>query len=73
VADHDTVFKGIMKPQIGRVFTADSIFRVTLLRNDRISAYLNGVIVKEIGDGGRRIYDYPIFVAGRDKTSDEIK
>jgi transcriptional regulator with XRE-family HTH domain len=73
VADNDTIFKGTMPPSSGKSFTADSTFRVSLSRNDKIAAYLNGVKVPAIGAGAKKLNNFLIKIPARDTTGNEAE
>jgi hypothetical protein len=60
VADEDTVFKDALPVGSIKAFTADSTFRITLSRNDKIAGYFNGIKVAEIGSGGKKLNNFLI-------------
>jgi transcriptional regulator with XRE-family HTH domain len=73
VADEDTVFKSTIPPNSGESFAADSAFKISLSRNDKVAGYLNGLKVAAIGGSSKKIYNLLIRVSSGDSTGNEIK
>jgi transcriptional regulator with XRE-family HTH domain len=74
VADQDTIFQGIMPPNSGKTFIADSGFRLSLGRNDCVTAYLNGAKVKGVGISPRTLGNFQITPIKEETNSpDEAK
>jgi hypothetical protein len=66
IADGDTVFTGVMSPDSARTFTSDNGFLVSVGKNDKISAYLNGIKVPALGASEGPLRNYPIGI--KEKT-----
>ena len=66
IADGDTVFTGIMQPDSAQTFTAENGFIVSVGKNDKISAYLNGKKVPALGASRGPLRNYPIGI--KEKT-----
>jgi transcriptional regulator with XRE-family HTH domain len=74
VSDGDTVFMGDMAAKTGKSFWAGDGFFLSLSRNDRMEAYLNGIKLVAIGNSRRRLDNYPIKAgAGEGTTADEAE
>ncbi len=74
IADQDTLYKGALPALSGKTFMADSIFRLSLSRNDCVSAYLNGAKVAGIGASPKKLGNFVIAPAVKEENSpDEIK
>ena len=72
IADQDTLYKGALLSQSGKTFFADSTFRLSLSRNDCVTAYLNGVKVEGVGTSSKKLNGF--VIQKKDETSpDEIK
>ncbi len=74
VADQDTIFKEMIPAQSGKTFFAVEEFKVSLSRNDCVTAYLNGLRVPEIGVGSRKLSNFRIApVKEEEQSPDEAK
>ncbi len=74
VADMDTIYKDMIPAQSGKTFFADKEFKISLSRNDCVTAYFNGVKVPEIGVGSRKLSNYRIApVKEEEQSPDEAK
>jgi transcriptional regulator with XRE-family HTH domain len=74
LADGDTAFAGTITGGEGKTFGADSTFKVTLSRNDRVTAYLNGLKVEGIGSSPKKLLNFTIGPEKKDQnTLNEIK
>jgi len=60
ISDGDTMFVGDLAANTGKSFWARDGFFLSLSRNDRIVAYLNGIKIDAIGNSRRRLNNYPI-------------
>jgi transcriptional regulator with XRE-family HTH domain len=73
VADDDTVFQGTLPPESGKTFTADSAFRLSLSRNDKVAVYLNDSKMAEIGGRGGRLNNFLIAPEKKVTVVDEVE
>jgi transcriptional regulator with XRE-family HTH domain len=74
IADQDTLYKGALLAESGKTFVADSTFRLSLSRNDCVSAYFNGVKVAGIGTSSKKLGNFLIAPVIKEENSpDEVK
>ncbi len=73
VADNDTVFNGTIPAESGKTFTADSTFRITLSRNDKVAGYLNGIKLPAIGVSAKKLNNFMVRITEKDSTDDEAQ
>ena len=73
IADLDTVFAGDILANTGRTFMADSVFHLSLSRNDKAEAFLNGLKVHAVGVGSKKLYNLLIAPLKDDTTANETK
>lgn len=68
LADGDTTFDGFLNPGDGRTFISMKEFKISLGRNDCLSAYLDGARLPEIGSG--KPGPYSLLVGPLNERSD---
>jgi cytoskeleton protein RodZ len=73
IGDLDTLFTGDMLAGTGKTFIADSTFHLSLSRNDKAEAYLNGLKVPGVGAGSKKLYNFLVAPAPPDSLENEVK
>ena len=72
IADGDTAFMGVMPADSGHTFTAENGFLVSVGKNDRVRAFLNGIKVPALGASEGPLRNYPIGIKeSKDNTGPE--